>query len=128
MDREQNFPMELCDVKKLVDISWLFDAQPKESCITKAQVTLYELLVDFHTAATAWLPVSACGASFGDSLLRRDARAQLLQVSAGIVDAFELRFAKPPYSFVVLLSDCSEEVVDASLKELAVQHVCKQHR
>ena len=69
--------------KKRVNLLELL--QPKESCITKAQVTLYELLVDFHTAATAWLPVSACGASFGDSLLRRDARAQLLQVSAGIV-------------------------------------------
>ncbi len=86
-----------------VRVSILDLMRPRTSIITMAQSRVYDLLEAWAPDETnLWFPPGTVGASFEDAGIRMRARAQVLQMSAGILDGFELVRSNPPYSLVVL--------------------------
>jgi hypothetical protein len=92
--------------------------KPQTSVITKAQVSICDLLHSWLPSETnSWFPIALLGANFADSATRVKARAQALQMSCGIFDAFEMRMQFPPYSLVVLCSEESPDVIDGVISQ-----------
>lgn len=92
--------------------------RPGASPITKAQERAFELLATWlPDDDNMWATLAAVGADFALAATRMQARAQALQMSAGILDAFELQMCRPPYSLVVLCFDLQPEVVEFVLRD-----------
>ena len=69
------------------------------------QAHLCELLQDFAPQAASWIVLHVAGGDFQDGSVRRFARAQLFQLSASLLEHFELKWSQPPYSLLPLLED-----------------------
>ena len=68
------------------------------------QAKFRELLQDFAPGAS-WIVLQLAGGDFQDGSVRRFARANLFQLSASLVEHFELKWSQPPYSLLPLLED-----------------------
>ena len=68
---------------------------PYTSPIVKAQVDLYKLLESWEASGLWWV-VALFGVNFSDATARQQALSQVLQLSTGLFDAFELRYERPP--------------------------------
>ena len=80
-----------------VRVSILDLMRPRTSIITMAQSRVYDLLEAWAPDETnLWFPLGTVGASFEDAGIRMRARSQVLQMSAGILDGFELMMSNPP--------------------------------
>lgn len=99
---------------------------PGSSIITKAQVKVFELLSSWTTdEGNLWYPLFVVGGDFANPAIRMRARAQLLQMSAGILDAFELQLARPPFNLVAFCLDLAPSIVRKVLDEfLAIPEAC----
>ena len=88
-------------------------ASPKRSLIAKAQTSLLALLSDF--TETTWpFVVYARGDMFSPSL-RLEARRVVVQLSVGLLDYFELRFASFPLSLLALVDDETPQPVKQTI-------------
>ena len=70
------------------------------SLVAKASQGLLRLLESWRPGSESWQLVEMSGADISDGPTRLWARAQTLQLCAGLVDAFELRMSRPPYSLL----------------------------
>ena len=68
------------------------------------QAKFRELLQDF-APGVSWIVLQLAGGDFQDGSVRRFARANLFQLSASLVEHFELKWSQPPYSLLPLLED-----------------------
>ena len=103
--------------KSLNDLLWailghnkkritLFDvALPRISPLAEADDKLVALLIDFKPDSAGWTLFSCMAVDFADVDVRFCARRHLLQSIVGLLDYFELRMSKPPYSWFIL-GDC----------------------
>ena len=90
-DPKRNLPR--MDIREL--------ALPSVSPVCKALHNIREKLVDFSPEAKSWTLLAATpGAVFSDLRLRQSCRRENLQLASGLADQFEIRLAKPPYSWV----------------------------
>ena len=79
-----------------VRVSILDLMRPRTSIITMAQSRVYDLLEAWAPDETNLrFPPGTVGASFEDAGIRMRARAQVLQMSAVILDGFELMMSNP---------------------------------
>jgi hypothetical protein len=70
---------------------------PCRSPVAIAQQSLLALATDFNCDDGPWRLLTMLGLDPGDAALRRLARRNVLQVSAGFTDVFELRLEGAPY-------------------------------
>ena len=62
----------------------------------EVQAKLRELLQDFGPQVESWIVLQLAGGDFQDGSVRRFARAHLFQLSASLLDHFELNWSQPP--------------------------------
>ena len=72
--------------------------------ISVAQDRIVKRLQAWGTEGPIWSVLAGVGARFDDPRCALLAKAELLAMSAGLVDHFELRMVAPPYSLIRLLS------------------------
>ena len=75
------------------------------SPLAEADDKLVALLIDFKPHSAGWTLFSCMAVDFADVDVRFCARRHLLQSIGGLLDYFELRMSKPPYSWFIL-GDC----------------------
>lgn len=106
-------------------------AHPISSPIVVCQRFLAGLLFEFRpeTAAAegseeqAWLLFGVLGGRSTDEQHRLQARRAVLQLSAAVVDYFELRMQQPPYRlFWLIYHDISEQAFDVGWEGLPLNH------
>ena len=82
--------------------------EEKDGLLAKAQEALLTLLEDWRSEAAGWRCFRACGGDFASDPLRRMARREILQYSAGVLEYFEHTLEHPPMSLVKFLDiECS---------------------
>ena len=89
---------------------------PSVSPVCKAQTSLTNLLANFSIGNPSVELLVAVGANLRSEVLRIRSRAHFMKLSAGLVDHFSMRWARPPYS--VLLLDPRALVSEARKKEV----------
>lgn len=76
---------------------------PGKSPIVQCQRDLYALAQDFHSRdGSPWFLLAIFGIDFGDQKVRMEARRHILQLSAGMLHVFELRYAGWPHQLAWL--------------------------
>lgn len=98
--------------KHRASLSDLID--PEESLIAKCQQELLLLALDFapDSPTSAWRLLHCFALECQTTTRRLLCRKQLLQISAGLLDVFELKMAGPPYN----LTWCAHDKVDKRTK------------
>ena len=81
----------------------LADLCSSESPISKAQARVVERLAAWDADGPCWLLLTCVGASPRDVRAAMKAKSELLLLTAGLVDHFELRMSHPPYTLIRLL-------------------------
>lgn len=76
-----------------------------KSLVAASGQHLWALLAEWGAGSSKWELLEALGADMTDEKIKLWARAALLQLSAGLVDVFELRFSSPPYTAIHLGDD-----------------------
>ena len=79
----------------------------EHSPIGKALNTLANLLCHWGPEAEEWNLIRTLGIDFNDIDVRRTARNQILGLRVGLLDHFELRLTKAPYSIVASRDDAT---------------------
>ena len=75
-----------------------------ESPISKAQARIVEKLQAWGADGPSWRLLTCVGASPWDVRAAMMAKSELLLLSAALVDHFELRMSRPPYTLIRLLN------------------------
>lgn len=100
------------------DRATIKDLMRPGSIITCAQERFWAMLSKFEpTEDNLWFPLALVGAGFNLESVRLQARAQVLQAAAGVCDALELRFSRPPYSLVVLCFADAAQAHDTVIRD-----------
>ena len=79
--------------------------------LATAQSSLWDLLSEFHADNTAWALLALGRGDFSAVAQRKFTRQQVLQLSAGLLDHFEMRWGEPPYSLIPLIERDTPEPV-----------------
>ena len=72
--------------------------------ISSAQNRIVASLQDWGEEGQVWCALTSVGCRFDDTRCALKAKAELLALSAALVDHFELRMGAPPYSLIRLIS------------------------
>lgn len=69
-----------------------------KSLVARANQQMLELLQAWRPGGGPWNLFEVMGGAYDDESTRMWARAQILQLSAGLTDTFELRYSRPPWN------------------------------
>ena len=87
--------------KLRINLTQLLD--PADSPLCSSQQALVTFASAFNSEAmSAWSLLGMVGCNMVSPVVRLAARRELLQLSGGLLEVFELRFSHPPYSLVLL--------------------------
>ena len=74
----------------------------KSSIVARCKSELLALLTAWGGDSAVWELARVAGCNFGSDVARKFARRDILQLSASILDHFEMRLCKPPYTIARL--------------------------
>ena len=91
---------------------------PEVSPVGIALDSLAMLLDVWGPEARGWVLLSSLAVDFSDPSVRQFAQVQILGLVVGLLDYFELRLTKPPYTVAAAAGSGSAEALDRAIREM----------